>query len=365
MQVRPDVDNDGSRAHRRPACPVCGNAGQLAYAEVRDRFFRAPGTWSFRRCRTCDLLWLDPLPTPEDTWRLYGSYYTHEPENAAEGRPFRALRRAAARGLLANLGYEVAARGRWERGLGRAMALFPPFLEAARRSAMYTEGPPRGKLLEIGCGSGQDLRRMGDLGWDVVGIEPDSKAADIARRRHGLRVLVGRAEELELPPEEYGAIVMSHVIEHVHDPVQLLERCWRTLQPGGTLVVLTPNVGSLGHRKFGKAWMHLDPPRHFHLFTVRSLKSTLARAGIQNPSVRSVAATAAMTYDISRQIRARGVADLAERTRRHSLKARLFHAAETVRTRLGQAIGEEILVLATKPALGPEGGRVPRVVSPS
>ena len=68
----------------------------------------------------------------------------------------------------------------------------------------------------------------------------------------------------------FDAVTMSHVIEHVPDPVAFLDKCRRVLRPGGRLVLSTPNVRSLGHKRFRQSWRGLEPPARYSKYTVRS-----------------------------------------------------------------------------------------------
>src|SRR5208283_4697550 len=114
-----------------------------------------------------------------------------------------------------------------------------------------------------GCGDGRFLALMRDAGWDVYGIEPDPVAAKVAQRELGTSVTVGALEDAGFPDEAFDAVTLSHVIEHVHDPVALLAECRRVLKPDGSVVIVTPNIRSLGHQKFQSLWRGLEPPRHF------------------------------------------------------------------------------------------------------
>ena len=75
------MENEGIKTRRVATCILCGTDGAPLYTNMRDRLFGAKGVWNILRCKnaSCDLLWLDPQPVPEDTGLLYaGSYYTHQ-----------------------------------------------------------------------------------------------------------------------------------------------------------------------------------------------------------------------------------------------------------------------------------------------
>lgn len=103
------------------------------------------------------------------------------------------------------------------------------------------------------------------VNWDeVMGVEPDQEAVRIAREQFRLEIFQGTLEEARFPDDNFDAITLNHVIEHVTDPISLLTECRRILKPVGKLVVVTPNIWSPGARLFGKAcevgnlqWDHL------------------------------------------------------------------------------------------------------------
>jgi SAM-dependent methyltransferase len=133
----------------------------------------------------------------------------------------------------------------------------------------------------VGCGNGDFLELASHVGWTTQGLDSDDKAVAVAKSR-GLDVLLGDLESLQLQPESFDAICLSHVLEHVHDPVSTLVKCYSLLRCGGTLWVETPNLQSLGHRSYGRNWRGLEVPRHLVLFTAASLKTILKEAGFSN-----------------------------------------------------------------------------------
>ena len=75
----------------------------------------------------------------------------------------------------------------------------------------------KGKMLEIGCGSGKYLSKMKDKGWDVIGLEYSKTAAQNAQKS-GLEVVVDSIEEAEFMENQFDIIVGWMVVEHLHDP---------------------------------------------------------------------------------------------------------------------------------------------------
>jgi SAM-dependent methyltransferase len=82
-----------------------------------------------------------------------------------------------------------------------------------------------------------------------------------------------------LPDQHFDAVYLSHLLEHIHDPGGLIQECYRVLKPGGTIVALTPNVECRLHRQIGADWPGPDPPRHLVLFSRRTLRTVVERAG--------------------------------------------------------------------------------------
>jgi hypothetical protein len=115
-------------------------------------------------------------------------------------------------------------------------------------------------------------------------VDFDERAVRVANDL-GLNVRFGSLEQQKFPAESFDVVTMSHVIEHVPEPIQTLSECARILRPGGKLFLWTPNSSSLGCRVFGKHWRGLEPPRHLHLFSPRSMKSLLNKAGLNDVSI--------------------------------------------------------------------------------
>lgn len=287
----------------RPACLLCGGHGKPLYSGLHDRLFGASGEYGFLQCVNpeCGLVWLDPAPDMAHIGEAYASYFTHA--DSAPAWRSRNLLYLAWRRLGAV--YRLAIR---PTRIGRART---------RAAANYLDGVTPGRVLDVGCGDGSWMVRMREMGWEVEGQETDQHSADQARNTRGLTVHVGLLDALHLPAARYDAITMSHVIEHVHEPVAVLAECLRLLKPGGRLIALTPNVRSFGHRQFGRDWVALDPPRHLVLFSADTLARAAQRAGFRKTEVTTSAVRAQFISAGSEDIRRTGRHDM---SRAYSLR---------------------------------------------
>lgn len=267
-----------------PNCPVCGKADRrLLHAGLTDRVFGvAPGKWDLYLCNSCESGWLDPRPTVASIGVAYASYYTHEVGDHPIVR-----RKGLVRAFLhdcmndyRNTRYGLARLpanrlGRW------LIYLLPSIRAAVDSQCRHLPPMPEkgGRVLDVGFGNGGFLRIASEAGWEAQGIDFDPRAVELAAAA-GLNVREGGVEQLSgMPDEHFDVITLCHVIEHVHQPVQLISELFRLLKPGGILWLDTPNLSSYGHLRFGRHWRDLDPPRHLVLLNIESLHQMLNTAG--------------------------------------------------------------------------------------
>jgi 2-polyprenyl-3-methyl-5-hydroxy-6-metoxy-1,4-benzoquinol methylase len=105
------------------------------------------------------------------------------------------------------------------------------------------------RVLDVGCGAGDNAARLRARGCEVHGITQSRAEAALAAP-HLTRSWVFDIEgawpaELEL--ERFDTLLFSHVLEHLRDPSQVLARFCRLLRPGGSVLIAVPNV--LGWRQ--------------------------------------------------------------------------------------------------------------------
>lgn len=327
-----------------PTCYLCRSSGALIYRQLADRLFSAPGKWDIRACTndSCGLLWLDPKPVESDLGELYRDYYTHSDleRNSFLRRLFAPIRD----GYLSRLcGYQHRALGSLSRLSSYALNLYPPKRSDFDFPMRYLSGRPKGRLLDIGCGAGLTVAIAHNSGWSAEGLDLDPAAVANVRAK-GLRARTGLLPELALRAGFYDVVTMNHVIEHLFDPLKILLECSRILRPGGLLLINTPNAQSLGHRWFREAWVALDPPRHLHLFSAKSLDRLIEVAGFKVTALESATGRAAGVITASRSIRRTGHFDMREAPTAYG------RIGEVVEWSVGllQTVGEELRVVAQK-----------------
>jgi SAM-dependent methyltransferase len=143
------------------------------------------------------------------------------------------------------------------------------------------------RVLEIGCGSGENLARVRAVtGCEAVGLEPSVKMAAHAAASYDLSIIEGGLNTLAESRDTYACIILSHVLEHFHEPLRALEICHAAIQPGGTLLVEVPNVLNPDRQKRLSSWFR---PEHLYYFSEATLRWFLARAGFE--TIRSETST--------------------------------------------------------------------------
>ena len=336
------------RSTPRPACAVCGSQGELIYKSLRDRLFGASGSWNLKKCSNthCGLIWLDPMPLLEDIGKAYARYYTHAPRHAGSMSFLkRFIQRTERRWLSHRYGYPDDPADVSGPFFKKSYYFFPFFFEPTK--VRFLPCVPNGRLLDVGCGSGGWLVDMKNLGWKVEGVDFDPKAVEAAGAM-GIKITIGNVEDQGYPAASFDAITLSHVIEHVPDPIGTILECARLLKPGGRLILYTPNASSWCHYYFKGDWRGLEPPRHLHIFSFTSMRKLFDRAEFEQVSIRPHVGTS-VTYESWLLRRSAGKAiDLSRQTWISRLVLRLVAATGKLLLRFIPSAGEVLAVIAVK-----------------
>lgn len=231
-------------------CGFCSSNHAEPLFSGPDRLLGLPGEFTVVRCSECGLCRQNPRPTATTIDFYYPPKY--EPYSLA-------------------IDDEPSLIRRWDRRYG--------MLKRARAIERYQ---PRGRLLDVGCATGNFINEMASRGaWEVEGVEPNDEAAPYARERFGLTVHTGRLTDVQLEAESFDVVTMWNVLEHLHDPMRNLEAMQYVLRPGGLFVFSIPNLEGFGVRFFGRFWMGWELPRHLYYFPRSVLDRMLSAVGME------------------------------------------------------------------------------------
>ncbi len=128
--------------------------------------------------------------------------------------------------------------------------------------------PLKGRILDIGAGTGDFLLECKNQNWDILGIEPNDKAKGIAL---GKGVKFGDTIE-KLESNSFDVITMWHVLEHVPDVEHQVAELKRLLKPSGTIIIAVPNFKSYDANYYKEFWAAYDVPRHLWHFSKTAIE---------------------------------------------------------------------------------------------
>lgn len=226
-------------------CGICGGWDLKTEMEIADPLSRSG---LFARCSTCGTLNFVPFA---ETAAYSGNYYGCGDQKIP-----------GIAGMIRKRSVRVRAG------------------EVCRRS-----GRP-GVCLDIGCGDGDFLATMKDLGWQVRGSELPGRAYDRAASRLPGLIHCGAAFDESCRDGEFDMITLWQVFEHLPNPLQVIQQVKRILRDGGGLAISVPDPSSW-QALLGKGhWLHLDPPRHLHLLRPDQLAVFLESQGFELLAVK-------------------------------------------------------------------------------
>ncbi|SJZ92431.1 methyltransferase domain-containing protein [Sediminibacterium ginsengisoli] len=151
-------------------------------------------------------------------------------------------------------------------------------LQKKRSLVQQVTDRKQGSLLDVGAGTGAFAGIMKQAGWQVTGLEPDDTARNVAAEKNGIQLLAP-GELYQLAPDQFDAISLWHVMEHVHDLHGYIRRFSAVLRQNGRLLIAVPNYTSQDAEVYGKYWAAYDVPRHLYHFSPAGMEQMMLAEG--------------------------------------------------------------------------------------
>ena len=137
-----------------------------------------------------------------------------------------------------------------------------------------------GRLLDIGCGTGDFLHAAAKVGWQCTGVEPNEQARLIANEKTN-NAVVDNDAMLQFTSHSFDVITLWHVLEHVPNLTDYIVRLKHLLKPHGRIVIAVPNFKSFDASYYKTYWAAYDVPRHLWHFSQSAIKQLFGKHDMQ------------------------------------------------------------------------------------
>ncbi len=236
-------------------CNLCGSDKTQSLFKKRDKLGTDQTQFSVVKCQGCGLVYVNPRPDQGEMGEFYPEVYSWKETLRAETLFTKWMRR------LENI-YRYH------------------LLKNEVSKAVKFTGRNLGKVLDIGCGTGDRLDAFRSQGFDGYGVEP-SPSAKYAKTFLKLNVVEGDLFSARFQDNFFDMITLYHVLEHTHNPMKVCQEIHRILKKGGGLIIQVPNRDCLQFKLLKERWAAFDVPRDLYYFGIRTLSLLLERVGFK------------------------------------------------------------------------------------
>lgn len=231
-EINDIIEHVGPDALEAVDCPICGNPR-------RSSIFRKQG-FNYHRCLDCSHIYVSPRINP---------------------------------GLQEQIGNDLEEKD-IENDFLEIQRIYAAFMCDFIRSR--ASGP---RVLDIGFGRGYLMQLSKAFGFETYGIDSSPKQVERLKAQFGNRVCRASLGRDKIPWGAFDVIVMSHILEHMSNPSDVLKEISEVMNPGAMLYIVVPDMDSVQFRIFGKNLEFINPLAHFQYFTEKSLTRLLEDNG--------------------------------------------------------------------------------------
>jgi 2-polyprenyl-3-methyl-5-hydroxy-6-metoxy-1,4-benzoquinol methylase len=236
-------------------CNLCNLDDTEVLFFKKDKFVLSDEDFRIVQCRNCGLFYINPRPKEYEIVNFYPDIYSWKKTLKTDSFFTQMIKRLEKIYRYHLLNYEI------------------------NKVLRFTK-LKNGKVLDIGCATGDRLEVFRRKGLDTYGVEISS-SAKYARGHFGLNVKQGNLFEANYPDSFFDIITLHNVLEHMHNPQKIIEEVHRILKEDGTVVIQVPNIDCIQFKLFKKRWAAFDVPRDLYYFNYNIISHLLENQGLK------------------------------------------------------------------------------------
>jgi len=240
------------------SCPICNNEVNNIVLDTNEKMLDTNDEFKYLNCSNCGTLSLIDIPLNMNKY-YPSSYYSFTKTSRRQTNNFldvikKYLRKSSMKGQL---------------GIGTYVDRFinkirPIFFNWLKKDLISLDA----KILDVGCGNGFLITEMQKYGFsNLIGID---LFIDNDINEQNIRVYKSDLNSLE--ESQFDLIMYHHSFEHINNPHLELQAIYKKLKDNGTLIIRVPVCDSYAFRHYKNNWVQLDAPRHYFLYTKKSMQ---------------------------------------------------------------------------------------------
>lgn len=226
-------------------CPSCGGTHLDVHSTVVDHFLTKE-LFVLKRCNTCSFLFTTPRPSLDKI----GEYYKSE---------------------------DYVSHSSTKKGLVNTVYGWVRNYTLKQKTKLISRLVTGRDLLDIGAGTGHFAAKAKQKSWNVTGLEPDPDARKVAKELN--KIDLEDLSLLQSLENQFDCVTMWHVLEHVYNLNEDLDKIATLIKSNGVFVIAVPNYTSFDAQYYQEEWAAYDVPRHLYHFSPKTIVSIIEKRG--------------------------------------------------------------------------------------
>ena len=248
-------------------CRICGNESNTEEYVLKEMMFGTREEFEYFKCSNCGCLQIKSFP--ENIQDYYPHDYLSFPEpNASSLKKYLMKKREK---------YILSGKGSLGRFLSGIFGIPSHYLWLTKVNLN-----PNESILEVGCGEGVLLLKLKEAGFNnLLGIDPFIKN-DLV---YGQNLKILKKTIQQVSDLTFDFVMFHHSFEHLDKPHETFEILSKLLKNGGKVLIRIPVIDSYAWENYKTEWIQLDPPRHFFLYSVKSIEYLAEKYGFETDDI--------------------------------------------------------------------------------